>query len=251
MNDDWDFYFCKVNDVVASISVDLGLRSNSKPLLTRKMLIWVWVKMKSPRGDGLSDSVEFDTLSAIEESIASVLQRKCDAIQVGRITTDGRKEFYFYAPSANNLEELVKEAMKKQPRYQILSGHKEDDNWTQYYELLYPRENQLQWISDRRTVDQLKARGDRLEIPRKVSHWIYFKSIDARDEYKFLVEREGFKIEHETFINKKGQDRPFCLQISRLDTTELQNINHISLKLKDLAKQINGDYDGWESPVIR
>lgn len=251
MKDEWDFYFCKVNDVVASISVDLGLRSNSKPLLTRKMLIWVWVKMKFPRGDGLSDSVEFDTLSAIEESIVSVLQRKCDAIQVGRITTDGRKEFYFYAPSANNLEELVKGAMKKQPRYQILSGYKEDDNWTQYYELLYPTENQLQWISDRKTVDQLKARGDRLEIPRKVSYWIYFKSIDARDEYKFWVVKEGFKIEHETFINEKGQDCPFCLQISRMDTTELHNINPISIKLKDLAKQFNGDYDGWESPIIR
>jgi hypothetical protein len=64
MIEDWNFYFCKVNEVLASIALDLGLRQ-VVPDSDRPNLLWVWVYLKCPRGDRLSASSEFESLEAI------------------------------------------------------------------------------------------------------------------------------------------------------------------------------------------
>ena len=41
MSDNWDFYFANVNEMPASLFVDLGIR-NSAPDPERPWLLWVW-----------------------------------------------------------------------------------------------------------------------------------------------------------------------------------------------------------------
>ena len=51
MSDQWDFYFANVNDKLASLFLDVGIRDRV-PDPSRPWLLWVWVtllRMRSPR----------------------------------------------------------------------------------------------------------------------------------------------------------------------------------------------------------
>src|SRR5258708_4765095 len=116
MSDKWDFYFAKVNGEVASLFVDLGIRDKS-PDPGRPHLIWSWIYMNQPREDGLSSSDEAQALWTIEEDMTASLQGM--ATFVGRITTAGRREFYFYADDSKRCEIAISAAMAKHPAYRF------------------------------------------------------------------------------------------------------------------------------------
>src|SRR5579859_6653162 len=165
MPEDWDFYFCRVNDALASIALDLSLRK-VVPDLSKPDLLWIWVYFKSPRPDGLSDSSEFDALIKIEEKLTETLESKFNAILSGRITTDGRREFYFYGSHSDAFDSAVVDALALFPSYEFDSGFQKDPEWKQYLEVLYPSDENLQRIKNRTVLDVLERKGDTLEAPR-------------------------------------------------------------------------------------
>lgn len=184
MAENWGSYFCNVNDVLASIFLNLELRKTA-PDRKKPTLLWIWVYMESPREDGLSSNEEFDTLRAIEDQLTSVMADRFEAVFCGRITTDGRREFYFYAVHSEHLEHTVEEKLTQFKGYQFDCGSKQDPNWTQYLDVLYPSEESRQNMENRRVLDVLEQKGDTLQRPRDVWHWIYFRT-DA-DREQFLV----------------------------------------------------------------
>jgi hypothetical protein len=110
MNDNWKPYLCRVNDKPASILVNLGLR-DSVPIPTKPWLLWAWVYFRTPRPDGLSDRKEAPTLYKIEDALSLCVSRACGAILSGRITTEGRREFYFYGETKNGFRKAVEDAL--------------------------------------------------------------------------------------------------------------------------------------------
>src|SRR5205085_2861139 len=96
--EDWDSYICNVNDVLASIFVNLALHRVA-PDPKRPYVLWVWVKMLHPRPDGLSSNEEAETLWKLDDDLGEAVQREIGAERVGTITTDNRREFYFYGPN--------------------------------------------------------------------------------------------------------------------------------------------------------
>ena len=84
MAEDWCSYFCNVNDVLASIFLNLELRK-AAPDRNKPNLLWVWVYMKSPREDGLSSRSEFEMLRAIEDQLTKLMTHKFDAVFVGEL----------------------------------------------------------------------------------------------------------------------------------------------------------------------
>jgi hypothetical protein len=106
MAEKWKSYFCKVNDQLASIFVDLSLRDRA-PDSARPHLLFVWVQFNNPRSDGLSSSEEFETLNSLGDALVSAVAKECNAVMPGRITTGGRREFYLYAPDVPNFEKAV------------------------------------------------------------------------------------------------------------------------------------------------
>ncbi len=96
MSQQWDYYFARINDAVSSVFVDLGLRPDA-PLEKRPWLLWVWVQLKTPKADGLSSAQEAPQLHALGEAFDSTISATCGAQLIGRVTGNGRREFYFYA----------------------------------------------------------------------------------------------------------------------------------------------------------
>lgn len=182
MPEEWDFYFCHVNGEPASIAVDLGIHA-SAPDSSRPHLLWVWLYFKTPRPDGLSDRSEFDAPIDVEGKITDILSQRFDALLSGRITTAGRREFYYYGSRAAGLEAALRGASNEFLSYKFDCGSKHDPEWTQYLDLLYPSEEQLECMKNRSVLDVLEKKGDRLRSPRDVSHWISFNSSADRQAF--------------------------------------------------------------------
>ena len=247
VSENWNFYFCKVNDAVASIAVDLGLHELA-PDRRRPYLLWVWVYLKTPRPDGLSDSAEFDSLVAIEKKLTESLNRKFDSILCGRITTDGRREFYYYAARSEAFEPIVADAMNHFRGYEFECGSQEEPDWKQYLTLLYPSDEDRQRIENRSVLEVLERKGDTLKTPRDVHHWIYFPTAIDRDAFWTAIQPLEYRIQSRP--DRPGDELPFGLCIVRFQSVKQTDINEAVIELFRRAKEFHGDYDGWETEAI-
>jgi hypothetical protein len=248
LSDEWDFYFARVNGAVSSIFVDLGLRPDV-PLEKRPWLLWVFVDLQAPNAEGLSTNEEAPRLHEIGEALVAAICAVSGAQLVGRITGAGRREFYFYADEPGALDAAVERAMQAFPPYQYECGSKFEPEWDQYLELLYPSENNLQRMFNRRVLESLAENGDVHETPRQVDHWLEFPSDEARAACRDTLVAIEFKVEDEFQAEEADDGMPHTLVVSRVDSVDSHTINGITLELARLAQQHGGRYDGWECPV--
>jgi len=247
MSDHWNFYFSRVNNVLASIAVDLGLHELA-PDVSRPFLLWVWVYLKTPRPDGLSDSIEFDSLQAIEKKASESLGREFDAILCGRITTDGRREFYYYAARSEGFEAIAANVMTHFRGYKFSCGHQAEPDWNQYLTLLYPSDENRQCIENRSVLEALERKGDTLNAPRDVRHWIYFPNELDRDSFWAVIQPLEYRIQSRP--HSPGDELPFGLCIVRFQSVKQTDLDEAVIELFRYAKIFHGDYDGWETEVI-
>lgn len=244
-NADWDFYFCRVENKPASISVDLGLKKTA-PIPEYDKRYNISVKFKRPDENGFSTREEFQILCDIEDALTEAMV-SLDAIQVGRLKSDGQQELFFYGPSNEDFEYTIDEVMSGFPDYLYAADCTDDPEWTDYFDFLYPEPYYFQSIQNRRVIQQLEAQGNDHDKKREVDHWIYFSTETGRDRFAVEVEKNGF-----TVISKQqNEDRehPFTINISRGDTTNWDDVNEYVWFLCDTAEANEGVYDGWGCTV--
>ena len=117
--------------------------------------------MKSPRPDGLSSQEEADTLWKLEDNLTTTLEKELNAVFVGRITSQGRREFYFHAPQAPENDGVIDRSLSSFSRCEYKTGTQDDPSWHQYLSVLYPPEEEVQKIENRRVLEVLQKKGDR------------------------------------------------------------------------------------------
>ncbi|MGE5195217.1 MAG: DUF695 domain-containing protein [Deltaproteobacteria bacterium] len=249
MAEDWDFYLSTVDDHPASIFVDLG-QAESAPEAHRPHLLRVSVKLQAARADGLSDDEETETLYAIEDQLFAGIGRGVRARYVGRITTRGNRDYFYYGQSAEGFPDAVARALAGFPQYKYGYADVSDPEWEIYFGLLHPEPLDMQTIQNRRVVDQLAAGGDDLSQPRDVDHWLYFPSEHSRDQFIAQVENEGFRAE-KFVAEKPDAEFGFGLRLIRSDRVRLDLIDPLAIDLFIRAEACGGEYDGWGCPVVR
>ncbi len=249
MSGEWDFYFARVNGAISSIFVDLGLRADV-PIEKRPWLLWVWLVLQAPKSDGLATNEEARSLNEIGEALDSMVAATCGAQLVGRITGNGRREFYFYAAEPGELAVVVDTVMKAFPSYEYETSSTFQPEWDQYL-MLYPSDSNLERMQNRRLLEALAEQGDVHELPRKVEHWLYFVDDATRAACRDTLVAIEFAIEDEGMAEQDGEDLPFALVVSRVDSVDTHTINGITLELARLAGEYGARYDGWECPPMR
>lgn len=245
--EEWEFYFSNVNDKLGSIFVDLGLQKVA-PLTDKPNVVWVSIKMNNPREDGLSSQEESAILGEIEDALVDKITSKHNSIYVGRLTSAGDRDLYFYFGDTTLYDKTFSEVMVAYPKYQFDFGTKEDKEWGGYFDFLYPLPQQFQSIQNRRVIDQLEKGGDNLTKSREVFHWIYFKSESDREKFLERIKNDNF------IIVNKGSDKSwgefaYSLQIKRVDKVDQNSVDEYVIYLWELANEIGGDYDGWETSI--
>lgn len=247
MADDWKSYLCKVNDNLSSIFVNVGLRRDV-PIVAKPWLLWIWVYFQAPRPDGLSDNKEAPTLFKIEDALTANLHQQCGAIACGRITTQGRREFYFYGETKAGLKDAVANALRPFDEYRFDTGEQEDSLWEQYLNVLYPSAEEFERIKNREVLEVLANHGDVSGASREVQHWMYFKSEKNRAAFKEAVAKAGYRIESESTLD--DEESPFGISVTRNQSVEQDLINAAVSELVQLTEQFEGEYDGWETQVV-
>ncbi len=142
---DWQSFLCKVNGSLASVFVDLDLSKNA-PLLGKTKLVWLWICLNSPRVDGLSSNEEFDALCNFEDDLTASVNLHQSLQYAGRITTNGRREFYFYAQDDFDFESIVDDVLQRHEEYSFQLGEKVDPSWGHYFNTLFPGKDGLEQI---------------------------------------------------------------------------------------------------------
>jgi uncharacterized protein (TIGR01619 family) len=248
MSNNWDLYFTNVNNQVAAILFDVGIREMA-PSEDNPWLLWVWVYFNQSRDDGLPSSQEADLLSQIEDSLLDTVGCAVNGFLAGRITTDGRREFYFYAPTFVGFGDAVARGMARFADYKWDADSKHDPEWTQYLERLYPTPREWQQIKNRHVIEQLQKHGDPLQKKRLVFHWAYFSSEPSRSQFVAEVKNRGDAVTDESAVPAPNSPYPWSVRFERIDNVDWNSINQVTIELFELADSLAGDYDGWETSV--
>ena len=245
MTDNWDFYATRVDDQPASIFVDLGAES-AAPVALLAHMAYVRLYMKHPRPDGLSSNDEYDALVGLEDAMEADLVGD-DVVYVGRNTSNGCRDFYFYTSKPASWEVKVRQALVDFGGYEYDVGNRDDAEWSTYFNFLLPGEVDRQRIENRRVCESLERHGDKLVVAREIDHWIYFESPEALETCLAELEAMGFKMRAK-HPNSQGK-MPYGVQVWRSDIPSYDNIDDVTLPLLRAAASQKGDYDGWECAV--
>ena len=248
MNDDdqWDFYFTKIDGDLGSIFFNETLAKRA-PVPNHDALIYVRLFMRNARPDGLSSQEESETLTAIEDALDGALA-STGAIYVGRATYAGQRDLFFYATDGDQTVGAAAATMKKFPDYEIDIGGWDEPDWKTYRNYLYPGERDRQRIENRKVCEGLEKHGDSLTKKREIAHWAYFPDARERDEFVALTKKLGYQLRSK--LEPGEHQNQFGASITRDDYASWDEINEVTLELFELAKGLGGDYDGWDSPVV-
>ena len=248
--EEWTVYLSTINNNrVGSIVVDLGLR-NVAPITNRPNLLSFSLTMNSPGSEGLSSAEESDTLNQIEEAITKSLEEKHGAVYAGHLNAEGKLRSYYYFGETSHHEKTISEVMAIFPQYKFEYKLTDDKSWQTYFEILYPLPIQMQSIQNAGVVRSLQKSGDKLEKKRQVDHWIYFKTEADRENFLVTIKGKGFKVINKEFVGEL-EVMPFKLRIARDDKVDHRSVDEYVLDLWQIAQDCNGDYDGWETSIVR
>jgi len=240
MSDDWDFFPLRVDDQPASIFVDLGIKKDA-PLKSHPSMGYLRVLMRRPREDGLSSQEEFDDLVALEDRVTAKITKDGAAVFVGRNTSGGNRDFYFYVADPAKFEGAARAAMREFSAYKYETGWREDRDWRTYFEFLHPSDADLQRMLNRRVRQQLEKHGDNSNNERRIDHLALLPSGAARTAFIRYLQAEGFVVD--SAPDEPNSEGQFSVEFSRVDRPA--QIDEIVLPLFQKAVELSGVYDGW------
>ena len=247
MSKDWETYSTHVDGKPASVFLDLGVADDA-PIDRLTIVAWVKLQMLHPRDDGQPSEDEFEALKSIEDALKSGLVSKT-AAYVGNITLDGRREYYFYASSAQGWKDQVVNALHAFKHYQFNCGSRPDREWDTYFELLSPDEEDLMRMQNRRICDALQQQGDSFASERPIEHTAYFSKAPARDS--FVREAAGLGYSVIEMIEPEEKGDHYGIRVTASGIPSHARIDALTLPLYRAASELGGDYDGWETQVVR
>jgi len=242
----WDFFMCRIEGAPASIRTNLALIEVA-PLEGLTQRLQFYIKMQNPRPNGLSSNEEYPILCDIEDAIGEKAEAT-GAVLAGVVRSEGFLELWFYTQNAKTLAKTCEEALQTFEGYQSGYNIAEDPEWEDYFGFLYPDEFSYQTMQNRKVLMQLEKNGDKMEVPREIDHFFYFKEAAQQQAFAKEAEAKGFKVRFndDEFVEDRkaeGKEYPYMVEATREDSPLA--IDDIVWDLLELASPFEGNYDGW------
>ena len=242
----WDFFMCRIEGAPASIRTNLALIEVA-PLEELTQRLQFCIKMQNPRPDGLSSNEEYPILCDIEDAIGEKAEAT-GAVSAGVVKSEGFLELWFYTQNAEALAKTCEEALQAFEGYESGYNIAEDPEWEDYFDFLYPDEFSYQTMQNRKVLMQLEKNGDKMEVPREIDHFFYFKEAAQQQAFAKEAEAKGFKVRFndDEFVEDRkaeGKEYPYMVEATREDSPLA--IDDIVWDLLELASPFEGNYDGW------
>jgi len=248
MQEYWELYMKTIDGNIASVLVNAGI-SVELPSDDKSFMGFIKIAMKSPSDKGLISEDEEAQLSFIEDKIEMESLRYRIGSYVGKIVSNGEMTFIYYLKHDFEWRDMVQAAMKEFPNYSYEFGSRMDSEWEIYHKLLFPTPIEWQIIQNHKVCDNLKAQGDSLHLPRAIEHKAYFETDEQRSSCIERLESESFKVKE---LMDANENTPMLgISFYRQDKPFYYDIDALTLHLIDLTHQCGGQYDGWETSVVK
>ena len=237
---------CRIEGAPASIRTNLALIEVA-PLEGLTQRLQFCIKMKNPTPEGFPSNEEYPILCAIEDAIGEKAEA-AGAVLVSVIKSEGVLELWFYCDNAETLVDICQKTLGNFEGYLYQDFSVEDPEWEDYFGFLYPDEFSYQTMQNRKVLMQLEKNGDKMEVPREIDHFIYFKEAAQQQAFAKEAEAKGFKVRFndDEFVEDRkaeGKEYPYMVEATREDSP--LDIDDIVWDLLELASPFEGDYDGW------
>lgn len=263
MTDNWDSYFCLVDDEDASIVVNLGLASEA-PVPDLPYLCYVTIALLSPGEEALSEQEE-EQLAEMEDSLVESFHAPDTGRCAGHCLSPSRLDIYFYMGQTENWADNVAAIMERHPSHEWEAGSYEDPDWSLYFDFLLPDKPTFQHILNRRVREELEEHGADLAASHHIEHWAGFPSQESAESFADAVRPLGFAVgainlfqdtepadkalaSLAMLAEKSDTERLWLVSISRNDAPA--ETDEITLRLYDMASEHQGTYLGWSCPHV-
>ncbi|TDN79070.1 uncharacterized protein (TIGR01619 family) [Salegentibacter sp. 24] len=244
----WDNYVAKYeNGKPGSTTLRMDLIEKS-PLKELPYLVVTGITFETNREDGFPGNDIFPIIHKISDELLELISRETETILVGSFMHDQERLEYFYVANKEGLQEKIEKYYQENySGYEFYLNIKEDQNWEYYTEFLYPNQETLNYMADQSVIRNLYNAGDPLTKERSVNHWMYFSTESNMLKCKKELENKNFMIQN-SGVNQQT-NLPFELQFSRMDKVDINSIFPITSELRKIAKEYNGEYDGWDTSI--
>ena len=238
--DTWDFYFGRVDGQPSSTFLNLSLAARA-PVQGFTDCVYVSLKMKAPKPNGLSSKEEFDTLAALEDDLSQAIDKQ-GGIFAGRVTHSGLRDFFAYFRDGAAAKAVLLDFQARHGDYTMEIGARTDLEWEVYRGYLYPTPSQYQQIQNRGVLMALQREGDNLSKRRPIDHHAYFPSQEAAQAFIAAAAQEGFQLQElsgdapEVHVHFRREDAPVGIDL-------------VTDMIVGALESAVGRYDGWGSSV--
>ena len=246
-DDAWRMYFADMGGFPASIVFNDGIakRINDLPLVHAMK---IRVPLKAPRADGMTTQEEAGDINQLDEQFDALITAH-GGEYLGRVTNNGaRWVLALIPPGPRALEDALHQAAAD--RGYAPEIHVEPDpGKAVYWQDLYPSEDDRQVMVDMEVQAMLRERGDQVTKTRTIGHWTYFQGEPAARAFADWAGERGYNAIAVTPPDEN--EHPLWLvRMTHDGSVQLQDISSHSLAIGRHARELGGQYDGWESPLI-
>lgn len=242
---EWIEYVTVKDQGVMSVSLDLNFdlyKPNYKNLLVVGAQFQKCMKNGFPTDEGLNDIYNFSdsTLVSIDKitpnRLVAFITYQCMAFDV-----------YYVKDTIGLRDELSKMTKRNFSRTKTYIEIRKDKSWDYYSNYVYPRDFSSEFLIDQNYLNDLVLQGDNLEGLRKVNHWVYFKSLNKRNQFGEKAKELEFSLD--SIAYRKNRPYPYELVLSRQDSIDPVSVYRITTMLRVLSQAMNGQYDGWSTEL--
>jgi Family of unknown function (DUF695)/Regulator of ribonuclease activity B len=247
--DAWNVYLADYDGKPGSTVLNMSI-VNRAPVKNLPYLIVTGLNPKEIEDSGFPTPDEFTTQYAFTDSLDSLIVKLTPNAMVGMFTSNGERLHYIYVADTIGLRnKLINFYADNYPTYTYYLSIKKDAEWKAYLEFLYPNDYILEYMGNESVIDNLIKNADKLDQAREVTFWAYFKTKGDRANFITYIKANGFSVEEED--KDKNFDLQYTLRFSKTMAMDLTKLTDTTFELRKKATENNGEYDGWETVVVK
>ena len=247
-NEDWNFYFSKIEGEEVSIITDFNL-SIIAPVKEFPICVTIKIQFNKMLDDEL-ETHNNNIYNSIEDEIDDRFSKSFNYIKAGAVTYADRKYYVYYFAEESGIVEVLDSIFEKYSKeYEIAIEN--DNEWNRFFDTLEPDCYEREEVYNRKLIDYLKFQNDNGQTPREVNFWLYFETEDGRAKFIKNIEalncgKEDFKVK---YTLESDYELPYVVVVSRFMKLRQNEIDEISHLLITIAAENGGEFDGWESEL--
>ena len=100
---------------------------------------------------------------------------------------------------------------------------------------------------DQLVLVQLRKSGSNLSKPHKIEFFLYFPTQSVAEKASFNILSAGFDVE----VSRAAQGDSWLCFATKTMIPTLPDLQGIRRDFMDLAASMDGEYDGWGTPVVK